>query len=117
MLIRAEFVSTMKREEAKLRVCSFVLGWVAEWWCATLRSVSLSDVISFVDYNPRRRMGNVVVLNGCTGGRRKSVREQEEAGGHGQVVGGRVDIFTVVVEGGNGVCFCLHFIPFLMVPF
>ena len=39
------------------------------------------------------------------------------AGGHTVVVGGKVDISTVVVGGGNGVCFCLHFIPFLMVPF
>lgn len=37
--------------------------------------------------------------------------------GWGGVVGGRVDISAVVVEGENGVCFCLHFIPFLMVPF
>lgn len=35
----------------------------------------------------------------------------------GVIVGGKVDISAVVVEGGNGVCFCLHFIPFLMVPF
>lgn len=37
--------------------------------------------------------------------------------GRGVAVRGPVDFSAVVVEGGNGVCFCLHFIPFLMVPF
>lgn len=43
--------------------------------------------------------------------------QEEQVEGQGGVVGGRVDIYAVVVEGGNGICFCLHFIPFLMVPF
>lgn len=43
--------------------------------------------------------------------------QEAEAEGQRVVVGGRVDISAVVVEGGNSVCFCLHFIPFLMVPF
>lgn len=45
------------------------------------------------------------------------VAGDSQAEGQGVVCGGRVDISAVVVEGGNAVCFCLHFIPFLMVPF
>lgn len=43
-------------------------------------------------------------------------QETDSLEGWGGVVVGRVDISAVVVEGGNGIC-CLHFIPFLMVPF
>lgn len=65
-----------------------------EHWCFYVKQCGRSD--------------SILTVGGETGGR----------GWGGVGLGGSFeDISAVVVEGGNGVCFCLHFIPFLMVPF